>query len=109
MRAGEEYSHMRGENSPYGDAWDFNANEQGITRFWRDGLRRNKQFANVITLGMRGERDTAIMAKASREDNIAFIQKVLRTQNQLICEEVSPDLHQVARQIVLFSEVEAFF
>lgn len=109
MRTGEEYSLMRGANSPYGDAWDFISNPEGITNFWRDGLKRNQPFESVITMGMRGERDTAIMGNATREQNINLIRSVLKVQNQLMREELNPDLNQVPRQIVLFSEVEEFF
>ena len=40
MRSGQEYSMVRGRGSIYGDAWDYIANPEGITRFWRDGLTR---------------------------------------------------------------------
>ncbi len=110
MRSGEEYTLVRGKDSIYGDAWDFRENRAGITRFWRDGLRRNKPFENVITMGMRGERDSAILGKeATLEDNISLLQEVLKTQNQLIRENICEDLNQVPRQIVLFTEVEEFF
>ncbi len=110
MRSGEEYRLLRGENSLYGDAWDFRANRDGITRFWRDGLLRNKAFENVITLGMRGERDSKILGEqATLQDNIDLIKDVLKTQNELIRETIDDDLKKVPRQIVLFSEVEEFF
>ena len=110
MRSGEEYTLVRGKDSIYGDAWDFRKNELGITRFWRDGLIRNKPFENVITMGMRGERDSAILGENSTlEDNINLLRKVLKTQNQLIRETICEDLNQVPRQIVLFTEVEEFF
>jgi hypothetical protein len=110
MRSGEEYRLLRGENSLYGDAWDFRANRDGITRFWRDGLLRNKAFENVITLGMRGERDSKILGEdATLRDNIDLIRDVLKTQNELIRETIDDDLKKVPRQIVLFSEVEEFF
>ena len=109
MRAGAEYGMMRGADSPYGDAWDFLANRDGITKFWEDGLKRNAPFENVITLGMRGENDTAIMNNASLEENIALLRDVLHTQNELIKQTVNPDLSQVPRQIVLFTEVEKFY
>ena len=109
MRSGEEYSKVRGPGSPYGDAWDFAANPAGITRFWRDGLRRNARFENVITMGMRGENDTAILgADATLADNIALLRAVLKTQNRLIREEIDPDPARVPRQLVLFTEVEQF-
>ena len=110
MRSGEEYRLLRGENSIYGDAWDFRANRDGIIRFWRDGLIRNKSFENVITLGMRGERDSRILGDdASLKDNIDLIRDVLKAQNELIKETVDEDISKVPRQIVLFSEVEEFF
>lgn len=109
MRSGAEYGKVRGKDSKYGDAWDFNSNREGIIKFWEDGLRRNKEFENVITLGMRGENDTAIMQNATMEENIELIREVLRVQNRLIKENVNPNIEQVPRQIVLFTEVEAFF
>jgi hypothetical protein len=109
MRAGNEYGKLRGKDSLYGDAWDFHSNREGITRFWKDGLKRNKDFENVITLGMRGENDTAIMKNAALEDNIQLLRSVLQAQNRLMQEIINPDLDQVPRQIVLFTEVEEFF
>lgn len=109
MRAGAEYGKMRGKDSPYGDAWDFLSNREGITKFWEDGLIRNARFENVITLGMRGENDTAIMQNATLEDNIALLRDVLHTQNELIRETVNSDLSAVPRQIVLHNEVEKFY
>ena len=109
MRSGREYGMVRGKDSIYGDAWDFNENPKGISRFWKDGLTRNAAFENVITMGMRGENDTAIMQNASLEENIGLIRNVLREQNRLIRETINEDLSKVPRQIVLFTEVEEFF
>ncbi|MBR5116074.1 MAG: glycosyl hydrolase 115 family protein, partial [Lachnospiraceae bacterium] len=109
MRTGEEYRLLRGPDSIYGDAWDFLSNREGITRFWEDGLKRNAPFENVITMGMRGERDTAIMGNATMEENIALLKDIIRTQNDLIRKHVNPDLTKVPRQIVLFTEVEKFY
>ncbi len=109
MRAGEEYSRVRGPESVYGDAWDFISNREGIIRFWEDGLKRNGRFENVITMGMRGERDTAIMGNATLAENIALLKDIIKTQNDLIRKHVNPDLTKVPRQIVLFTEVEKFY
>lgn len=110
MRAGEEYNLLKGENSIYGNEWNFRKNEEGITRFWRDGLIRNREFENVITMGMRGERDSAILGKdAGLKANVDLLRDVLKTQNRLIRETINEDLDKVPRQIVLFTEVEEFF
>lgn len=110
LRQGEEYKYLRGKNSVYGDAWNFRTNREGITKFWEDGLKRSGKFDNVITVGMRGEADTAIMGKnATLEDNIQLLRDVLKTQKKLIQERVNPDLTKVPRMIALYKEVEEFF
>ena len=110
LRHGEEYSHVRGKDSIYGDAWDFRANPDGITRFWRDGLKRNGHLENVITVGMRGERDSMILGEnATLKDNIDLLRDVLKTQNQLIREEVNENLDEVPRMLALYKEVEPYY
>lgn len=109
MRSGQEYSMVRGVDSVYGDAWDFRKNPEGITRFWRDGLLRNREFENVITMGMRGENDTPLLDGISLKENVELLRKIIKTQNDLIKETVNPNLDEVPRQIVLFTEVEEFF
>ena len=110
LRQGEEYKYLRGKTSVYGDAWNFRTNREGITKFWEDGLKRSGKFENVITVGMRGEADTAIMGKnATLEDNIQLLRDVLKTQKKLIQERVNPDLTKVPRMIALYKEVEEFF
>jgi hypothetical protein len=110
LRHGEEYSQVRGKGSVYGDAWNFRTNREGIIRFWEDGLKRSGSFENVITIGMRGEQDTAIMGKdATLRDNIELLRAVLNTQNSLIRANVNGDLDGVPRMLALYKEVEPYF
>ena len=110
LRHGEEYSRLRGKDSIYGDAWDFRSNREGITRFWADGLKRNGRFENVITVGMRGERDSTILGReATLADNISLLRDVIKTQNELIAEYVDSDLKKVPRMLALYKEVEPYY
>ena len=109
LRHGEEYSKLRGPQSVYGDAWSFLTNKEGITRFWRDGLKRSGRFENVITVGMRGERDSTILGEnATLKDNIDLLRDVLRTQRKLIAEEVGEE-RSVPLMLALYKEVEAYY
>lgn len=110
LRHGEEYKRLRGKDSPYGDAWNFRTNREGIIRFWEDGLKRSGAFENVITVGMRGEQDTAIMGKdATLADNIELLRDVITVQNGLISEIVSSEHEPPAKMLALYKEVEAYF
>ena len=46
---------------------------------------------------------------ATLKDNIDLLRDVLKTQNQLIKEEVNSDLEQVPRMLALYKEVEPFY
>lgn len=110
LRSGEEYRYLRGEDSIYGDAWNFITNKKGITKFWEDGLKRSGKFESVITVGMRGEADTAILGEdVTLADNINLLRDVLQTQNKLIRENVNSNLSEVPRMLALYKEVEPFF
>ncbi len=110
MRQGEEYSHVRGKDSVYGDAWDFLKNPDGITRFWKDGIEARAKYENMYTVGMRGENDTAIMEKGSTMgDNIALLRNVIKTQNTLLAEVLGKDISDIPRVLALYKEVEPFW
>ena len=62
----------------------------------------------MITVGMRGEADTAILGReATLADNIDLLRRVLKTQNGLIKKHVNKDLDKVPRMLALYKEVEA--
>ncbi len=110
LRHSEEWDLVKGEDTPYGNAWNFDKNKEGLTNYWRGGLERNGKFENIITMGMRGERDSEVLgATATLKDNIDYIKEVVTTQNQLIKETISEDLDSVPRMIAIYKEVEKYF
>ena len=110
LRHSEEWDLVRGDDSIYGNAWNYDRNKEGLTNYWRDGLKRNGKLENIITMGMRGERDSKILGhSATLKENIEYLKEVIITQNQLIRECVNEDLDQVPRMLALYKEVEAYF
>ena len=110
LRHSEEWDLVRGDDSKYGNAWNFDQNREGLIEYWRDALKRNGGFENIITIGMRGERDSKILGHdVGLADNINYLKEVIETQNQLIRETVNPDLDQVPRMLALYKEVEAYY
>ena len=108
-RAGAEWQHIY---KKYGDdnTWSFISNKEAITEFWRDGLKRSKNFENLITIGMRGENDSLLLGKnATLEDNINVLRNVINTQNELMKEIVDPELSNIPRMLALYYEVEDFY
>lgn len=108
-RAGAEWQKIYKD---YGDdnTWSFISNGKAITEFWRDGLKRSKDYENLITIGMRGENDSLLLGKnATLEDNINVLRNVINTQNELLKEVVNPELSEIPRMLALYYEVEDFY
>lgn len=108
-RAGIEWQNQYKE---YGDdnTWSFLTNSEAITEFWRNGLKRCKNFENIITIGMRGEADSLLMSEdTSVEENIEVLKKAIHVQNRLISEEFHKPFQEVPRMIAIYKEVEDFF
>lgn len=110
LRAGAEYGMMRGKDSPYGDAWSFISNPEGIERFWKDGLERGAHLSNVCTVGMRGENDSTILGEdATLKDNIDLLKSVITCQKRLIHETEERIGHKLPLMLALYKEVEPYY
>ena len=103
FRAGEEWKKI---NSTYGGngAWDFRYNKDAITKFWEDGLKRNKDFESIITVGMRGEQDSAL--EGTEKENIELLKKIILTQKELLKKQGLENAPQV---LTIYKEVEKYW
>lgn len=103
FRAGEEWKQI---NQKYGTnpAWDFSSNSEAITKFWEDGLKRNKKLESLITMGMRGEQDSAL--KGSEEENIQLLKDIILTQKRLLKEQ---GLEKAPQVLTIYKEVEKYW
>lgn len=103
FRAGEEWKQI---NQQYGTnpAWDFSSNSEAITKFWEDGLKRNKNLESLITMGMRGEQDSAL--EGSEEENIQLLKDIILTQKRLLKEQGLENAPQV---LTIYKEVEKYW
>lgn len=90
MRAHKEYTKRRKEVG----AWDYATNKKNLDQFFREGLERNKDFDNLITIGMRGDGDVA-MGKGDDEENMKVLRDVVEGQRQIIGEVYGKDPSEV--------------
>ncbi len=110
LRASEEWDKVRGPETKYGNEWNFYTNEQGLLNYWEDALKRSGKYDNLITIGMRGERDTSMLGEnATVEENVNLLKDIIRKQRQLIKDNVNEDLSKVPQLLALYKEVEAYF
>lgn len=110
LRASEEWDKVRGEDSPYGNEWNYYTNSEGLSQYWADALKRSGKYQHLITIGMRGERDSSMLGPdATLKDNIDLLKDIITKQRQLIREYVNEDVDSVPQLLALYKEVEAYF
>jgi len=108
MSTSHEEPMMRAEKEwtwgNYG-AWDYTTNAKAIDDFWAAGLERNKNYEQVITLGMRGANDTAMSAGT----NTQLLEKIVADQRKIIAQTIHPDLNKVPQVWCLYKEVQTYY
>ncbi len=109
-RASEEWDKVRGVDTVYGNEWNFYTNREGLLRYWDEALARNSKYETMITIGMRGERDTSMLGDhSSLQQNIDLLKDIITEQNKLIKKNVNEDLSKVPRLLALYKEVESYY
>ncbi len=110
LRASEEWDKVRGPETEYGNDWNYYINRDGLLKYWEGGLARSGKFENIITIGMRGERDTSMLGPdATLEQNIDLLKDIITEQRKLIAKYVNPDTTKVPQMLALYKEVEAYY
>ena len=98
MRAEKEWKRADGP-------WNYAENQNKIEEFWRAGMERNKNYEQIVTLGMRGVNDTPMSASADSE----LLEKIVAEQRQILKETVNPNLEKVPQVWALYKEVQSYY
>lgn len=103
MRAHKEYTRRR---DSIGE-WNYASNPERIEEFFRYGIKRNKDYDNLITIGMRGDGDVA-MGEGDDAANMATLEDVIKTQRNILAETYGrPD--SVPQLWAIFTEVQRYY
>lgn len=104
MRAHKEYKIRRDSVGP----WDYSVNKERLDKFFEDGIRRNKDYDNLITIGMRGDGDVA-MGKGDDEDNMRTLKDVIESQRAIISKVYGKSASEVPQLWAIFTEVQRYY
>lgn len=103
MRAHKEYTRKRDKIG----AWDFASNPKGIEDFFRAGIERNKDYDNLVTIGMRGDGDVA-MGSGNDSVNMLTLKKVIDCQRGILS-DVYGRADSVPQLWAIFTEVQRYY
>lgn len=105
MRAQKEWDRL--PRSVTGGPWNYATHPGVLDKFWREGLARNKDFEQIITIGLRGENDSEMVKGQAQA--IALLNKIVPAQRRIIAETVNPDLTKVPQVWALYKEVQNYY
>lgn len=103
MRSHQEYLHRKNDVGP----WDYASNKERIDKFFREGMERNKDYDNLVTIGMRGDGDVA-MGKGDDAENMKTLGKVVEGQRKII-RDIYGRADAVPQLWAIFTEVQRYY
>ena len=109
----QEWARHRKE---YGE-WNYVTNQKVIDEFFREGVRRSKDNEDIITIGMRGDGDTAMGAKEGQDDEfvpnddetIKLLEKIIKNQRKIIAKETGRPAKERQQLWALYKEVQRYY
>jgi hypothetical protein len=89
-------------------SWNYSKHPDTLEHFWREGIRRNRNYESIVTIGLRGADDTP-MAPGGPEENMALLEQIVGQQRKMLAEEINPDVTKVPQLWCLYKEVLEFY
>lgn len=85
--------------------WDYQRNEEVLKKFWADGIRRNKDFESIVTIGMRGDGDEPM----SEEANVSLLERIVADQRAILARETGRPAEKTPQLWALYKEVQEYY
>ncbi|KPI20381.1 hypothetical protein OK074_1210 [Actinobacteria bacterium OK074] len=96
-------------HDPYGGTgeWSFRYNAEALKAYWRDGIQRmvDQDFEGVVTLGMRGNGDTAL----GDGNGIELMRQIITAQRQIVADVTGKDVTAVPQVWTMYKEVQHYW
>jgi hypothetical protein len=89
-------------------SWNWTKHADTLVKFWREGVRRNKNFESLITIGLRGADDTE-MGPGGPRANIDKLEKIVNIQRKILSEEINPVVTRIPQLWCLYKEVLDYY
>ena len=88
-------------------SWDYSKHPAVMEEFWTEGIRRNKNYESIITMGLRGANDTQM--KGEMSTNIAMVEGIIQTQQKILSKEMDRPLSEIPQTWCLYKEINDYY
>lgn len=88
--------------------WNYAKNPDILEAFWQEGIKRNRNFESIVTIGLRGANDTE-MAPGGPKANMKMLEKIVGVQRKILSEEINADITKIPQLWCLYKEVQDYY
>ncbi len=99
MRAADEW--YRGDYGP----WDYKTNKAFFQEYWRGGIERMKDYESLVTVGMRGDGDTALPGGTQVE----LMQRIVEDQREIIQSVTGKPANETPQVWAIYKEMQDYW
>jgi endo-1,4-beta-D-glucanase Y len=93
----------------YSKKWNYYTDANTLQNFWREGIRRNKNYESIISIGLRGADDTPMIPNGTVAESMTLLEKIVAVQRKIIAEEINPDVTKVPQLWCPYKEVQEYY
>ena len=90
-------------------SWNYYKNPEILQDFWREGIRRNRNYESIITIGLRGADDTPMIPGGTVSQSMELLEQIVGVQRKIIAEEIDPDVTKTPQLWCLYKEVQEYY
>ncbi|MBZ5495600.1 MAG: glycosyl hydrolase 115 family protein [Acidobacteriia bacterium] len=90
-------------------SWNYYRYPDVLQNFWREGIRRNKGYESIITIGLRGADDTPMIPGGTVAESMAMLEDIVAAQRRMISEEINLEVTRVPQLWCLYKEVLEYY
>jgi Glycosyl hydrolase family 115/Gylcosyl hydrolase family 115 C-terminal domain len=88
--------------------WNYAKEPELLEQFWREGIRRNRNYESLTTIGLRGANDTP-MAPGGPEANRVLLEQIVDVQRRILANEFKTEPARIPQVWCLYKEVMSYY
>lgn len=90
-------------------AWNYATNPQGLNAFWQEGIKRNKNYESLVTMGMRGDGDEPMVEGGDMAANVKLLENIISNQRKILAENMDQPVEKIPQLWALYKEVKDYY
>jgi len=90
-------------------AWNYATNPEGLNTFWQEGIKRNKNYESLVTMGMRGDGDEPMVEGGDMAANVKLLENIITDQRKILAENMEKPVEKIPQLWALYKEVKDYY